>query len=195
MGSGPTIRRSWKREDREHLHLRSLPCSPSEDELSPLRDLRDRQYTRRRRGRHSLIYAIRNTRTRSVKLGYSAEPARRVKGLQTATEDELVLEAYVHGQKKLEEAFHKALEHERVRGEWFNGSGTETVVWFLRLLEQRAEDEVKGREIFIALLRFMDAPLADRTKLVEWMQSLDWEQPQDPDALAMKIDEIMGWAA
>ena len=134
-----------------------------------------------------MIYAIRNKRTRSVKLGYSREPKTRVKGLQTAHEDELVLEACVHGGKKLEEHFHDLLAHEQIRGEWFRGPKTETVVFFLAAI---GPDQ---RRVGKALQRLLSAPLERRLALMAFVEEHDWDAPQDLDANATEIDRIMGW--
>lgn len=57
-----------------------------------------------------------------VKIGYSVDPADRISDLQPAHHTELVLAAAVPGGPTLEAQVHRALEADRIRGEWFLAS-------------------------------------------------------------------------
>lgn len=63
------------------------------------------------------VYFIANDA--AVKIGFSADPAGRLRDLQTASPYSLQLLGAVEGGKKHERAIHAALDEFRLRGEWF----------------------------------------------------------------------------
>jgi hypothetical protein len=67
----------------------------------------------------------------SVKIGFSANPERRVKQLQTGHEGTLSLihkeEIPAANVRAMEEIVHKLLRHRKVRGEWFNLTADDAV--------------------------------------------------------------------
>ena len=65
------------------------------------------------------VYFIRNPITRSIKIGFSIDPDRRIKDLQTASESELIIEAVLPGTLSTEQYLHQRWEHLHVRGEWY----------------------------------------------------------------------------
>jgi hypothetical protein len=66
-----------------------------------------------------MIYFIKDVVTQAVKIGYSKTPEKRLRGLQTATPNELVLLGSIHGGLEHEEAFHSRFAEHRLQGEWF----------------------------------------------------------------------------
>ena len=67
-----------------------------------------------------MIYFIKNNRTGSYKIGVSDRPEQRLKELQTANEDRLVLEWTIKNSSYDEEReFHNRWRHLKIRGEWF----------------------------------------------------------------------------
>lgn len=69
------------------------------------------------------LYAIKDTLTGLIKLGYSYDPTERIRELQTGSAGLLVL---VHKEPvtensalQLEKKLHRELSHLRRRGEWF----------------------------------------------------------------------------
>jgi len=122
------------------------------------------------------VYAIRNTRTGSVKIGFSEDPEDRLKTLQTAHEDDLELVATCQrGNLKIEGQLHEILDgwEERVRGEWFRGPVTNCMVsiinWMntslgvdaLRTLLRRLDED--DRNVLAALL---ETPSSDHVEPV-----------------------------
>jgi hypothetical protein len=100
------------------------------------------------------VYAIKNTRTRSIKIGFSTSPDERLKTLQTANEAELELVAFFeNGTLQFEDRLHQILDgyEERVRGEWFHGPVTDCVASVLSLM-----NTTLGIHAFKALLRRLD---------------------------------------
>ncbi len=55
-----------------------------------------------------------------VKIGYSANPERRVAELSRAHNLDLRLIRVIDGNLKLERRFHAAFAHRRIEGEWFS---------------------------------------------------------------------------
>lgn len=74
------------------------------------------------------VYFVRNTRTRSVKVGWSNDPQARLAMLQVACEDTLVLEATIPADQTAERRFHRMLAACRIRGEWFRGDAVDLLV-------------------------------------------------------------------
>jgi hypothetical protein len=73
-----------------------------------------------------LIYVIRNDRDGFLKIGFSDDPMKRLKQLQTATPYKMELVAVFEGERDLEAAIHRHLRHHRLSGEWFAWSWTVT---------------------------------------------------------------------
>ena len=77
------------------------------------------------------VYVIASS-PHTVKIGYSADPDRRLQQLQVGHERQLVL---VHQEKVgeiqapiLEKLIHRANRHKTVRGEWFDLSHQEAIL-------------------------------------------------------------------
>ena len=70
----------------------------------------------------------------SVKFGFSKDPERRVRSLQTGSADELVLlESIAVPQdnvREYERLLHQEFAHLRTRGEWFSISPEDAVSYF-----------------------------------------------------------------
>ena len=64
-----------------------------------------------------MIYLI-STNTH-IKLGFSKNPKRRLKQLQTANAEKLMLLKVFPGDKKVEKELHDLLDEYRMEGEWF----------------------------------------------------------------------------
>ena len=64
-----------------------------------------------------MVYFIGNRNNNTIKIGYSNNPKRRLKELQTANADKLFLIGYINGDKSLENILHNMFE--RVSHEWF----------------------------------------------------------------------------
>jgi len=70
------------------------------------------------------LYAIQDTQSGYIKLGYSADPEQRLRELQTGNSGalQLVHRARIREDRAriVEQQLHRDLNHLRVRGEWFN---------------------------------------------------------------------------
>lgn len=66
-----------------------------------------------------MLYFILHTRRNAVKIGYSADPAARLGGLQTSSPDRLRLLGVCPGDRNDEAALHERFAHLHLRGEWF----------------------------------------------------------------------------
>lgn len=88
------------------LHLRNIP--------SWLRKCNTKRFAE-----VCLLYFIRHGRRDVVKIGYSADPIRRLAGLQTSSPDRLSLLGVCPGDREDEAALHQQLAHLHKRGEWF----------------------------------------------------------------------------
>lgn len=66
-----------------------------------------------------MIYFVRNTRSGDVKIGYSADPAKRFQQLQCPCVDRLEMIGAAPGDKMREKQLHRRVDHLHVRGEWY----------------------------------------------------------------------------
>jgi hypothetical protein len=70
------------------------------------------------------LYAIKDSSSGYVKLGYSADPAQRLRELQTGNSGalQLIYTARIREDRArpVEQQLHRELKHLQVRGEWFN---------------------------------------------------------------------------
>lgn len=69
------------------------------------------------------IYII-QSQSGPVKIGYSQDPEKRLKQLQTGSSDKLTLHAKINVEKEhvklLEKTIHRMNSHKRIDGEWFD---------------------------------------------------------------------------
>jgi hypothetical protein len=68
-----------------------------------------------------LIYFIRNTVSKNVKIGRSDRPESRIRTFQTANHDPLEIVGSIPGGAAEEAALHRRFEDYRIQGEWFRG--------------------------------------------------------------------------
>jgi hypothetical protein len=68
------------------------------------------------------VYFIQATRCRLIKIGYSADPVRRFRNLQTANPEPLQPLGIIAGTIEDEWDLHERFHNDRVHGEWFEPS-------------------------------------------------------------------------
>lgn len=66
------------------------------------------------------VYCIVHHERKAVKIGFSQNPWRRLKQLQTASPDPFSLFGEIPGDRDLEAAFHQFFAGRRMHGEWFD---------------------------------------------------------------------------
>lgn len=71
------------------------------------------------------VYCIVHHERQAVKIGFSRNPSRRFRQLQTGSADSLTLFEKMPGDRALEKAFHKIFADKRLTGEWFKDSDHE----------------------------------------------------------------------
>lgn len=65
------------------------------------------------------VYLIRNESTGNLKIGFSTNPCKRLSSLQTASDGELKLLAFVPGTLEDESSLHLKFSFAHIRNEWF----------------------------------------------------------------------------
>lgn len=68
----------------------------------------------------SFVYCIIHHERHAVKIGFSKNPARRLKQLQTGSADIFTLFDAFTGDRSTELAFHRTFADRRIIGEWFS---------------------------------------------------------------------------
>jgi hypothetical protein len=132
-----------------------------------------------------MIYFIQDTETRRIKIGVSAEPAQRLKQLQTAHASELKLIAVMDGARNEEQALHQIFT--RKRGEWFEP--TRDLLAFIkekavsvasvtngrrhrRSIVSEWEPELQGNGYFQGMARLVHHILADGKGPIEELAAM-----------------------
>lgn len=69
------------------------------------------------------VYFILNKKRNAVKIGYSANPVKRLSALQTSNSDKLVFLGAIVGDVGLERTLHAAFGSNKLSGEWFRYDG------------------------------------------------------------------------
>lgn len=72
--------------------------------------------------RASWVYFVRRGTSGGVKIGYAENPHSRMRGMQTANEDELFLLGAIKGGREVEQELHRRFAAGRKRGEWFHAT-------------------------------------------------------------------------
>lgn len=72
--------------------------------------------------RASWVYFVRRGTSGGVKIGYAENPHARMRGMQTANEDELFLLGAITGGREVEQELHRRFAAGRKRGEWFHAT-------------------------------------------------------------------------
>ena len=65
------------------------------------------------------VYCIVHHERKAVKIGFSKNPQKRFRQLQTACADTLTLFDKIPGDRALEAGFHRIFAERRLKGEWF----------------------------------------------------------------------------
>ncbi|MFC9497612.1 GIY-YIG nuclease family protein [Streptomyces sp. NPDC056982] len=82
---------------------------------------------RPQRDRSGQVYAIRDRKTRHVKIGLSIDPEKRLSSLRTGSPTGMDLLWVGPGGRPLERRLHSRFSDRHVRGEWFDFSGCNAV--------------------------------------------------------------------
>jgi T5orf172 domain len=94
-----------------------------------------------------MIYFIQGKITKRIKIGFSKNPAQRIKQLQTPVAEDYEILLILPGEYKSESFFHKYFSEFRVKNEWFEPSSKllEAIKEKQQFLEEK-EKLRQGRE-------------------------------------------------
>lgn len=71
------------------------------------------------RGRQNRVYFIHNAERNIIKIGITRSPDQRLRSLQTASPDPLIMLGHIEGGRDIEAEFHERFAEYRCYGEWF----------------------------------------------------------------------------
>jgi len=133
-----------------------------------------------------MIYFISNG-LGQVKIGYSLNPSRRLKDLQTASPNQLELLAILPGDQVTETEYHSKYADCNIGGEWFEFSFDLQIeieaIAFVYGIEPTKEDLALYNENFIAWER-------ETSKIEDEYDVLTSEIEKQIDELEKKIDDL-----
>lgn len=86
--------------------------------------------------KNGCIYCIGPSDARVVKIGWSQDPEKRLRELQTGNPDRLEIHAIFPASQSVERGLHDLFKDLAVRGEWFLNEGGEVVSVIKGLLNQ-----------------------------------------------------------
>lgn len=103
-----------------------------------------------------MIYFIHDKQSGAVKIGYAADPQKRLAELQTGCPNGLELIRTLHGQRREEKEVHRRLKRFRHRGEWFaaNAGPLNAAIAEMRRLAAE-EREMRRRGIWGRLMAWL----------------------------------------
>jgi hypothetical protein len=102
------------------------------------------------------VYFIVRPSTDSLKIGFSADPERRLRQLQTGSDEPLQLLAFFEATFAVEKEIHRRLSGSRMSGEWFQRSREveELILYISGVLRAQANEG-------LALADKMEAEICD----------------------------------
>jgi len=87
----------------------------SYESIKRSRDIKAKKYP-------GFIYFIQGKSSGAVKIGYTVDVFKRLKGLQTGYPDTLIIRCCIPGSPDTESGYHEMFKEERLKGEWFKPS-------------------------------------------------------------------------
>ena len=119
----PRWQEYWKRKNEEERakRIREEIDNAAADEAAL--KLVDRRATKPPKKHKGYVYFIQGVCGGSIKIGYSLDPAKRLKELQTGYPDTLTILLMIPGSEAIERALHRTFEASRLKGEWFRPDG------------------------------------------------------------------------
>ena len=142
----------------------------------------------------SLLSHERENVSRSVKIGWTLDPVRRVAGLQTGNPCELSLVELIPGDRTLEAIIHAEIRSERVRGEWFAGKETRRMIEKIASASEAAIQHFKSHQTFpepLATYRRLGLQMREvvvaapaNEPVARRVSQEEWERGKSPEYLA-----------
>lgn len=106
-----------KREEARAANVRKeIDAMREQEEEQKLIESRAKKPPKKTKG---YVYFIQGECGGAIKVGYSANPEKRLKELQTGYPDTLILLLMIPGTESTERALHREFESSRLNGEWF----------------------------------------------------------------------------
>jgi hypothetical protein len=150
-------------------------------------------------GKNGFVYVIHAVGTNRVKVGYSANPEKRLAKLQTASPFFLALIGAYEGTIELERAIHSHLEEQRQVGEWFEIDPTKC--WEIVLAEAAADsDQVRIALAHLSMLaqcanveikQSHDQIEARQAWLTSFIRTGEGSVSEDDRRLARQINDLL----
>jgi hypothetical protein len=122
-----------------------------------------------------MIYFIKNVVSGHFKIGFSDNPRKRLKELQTGSDNRLVLIKSIEGDKKLEASLHEQFSPYRLDGEWFSPSED-----IMNFISGKTANTLEGKFFHTF-----------KNKQVEW-QGYVVSQPQEGYYLVQLFEWLVG---
>lgn len=109
----------WKRkkeaEKAEKMRNEIYACKVEDDELKRM----DKWASHPPKNKKGFVYFIQGLCGGAIKVGYSADPKKRLLELQTGYPDTLTILLMIPGDERTERTLHRLFEASRLKGEWF----------------------------------------------------------------------------
>ncbi len=103
-----------------------------------------------------MVYLIVDEIQKVCKIGYAEAPKKRIKQLQTANVNPLILKVTIYGDMNLESTIHNLFKHLRIRGEWFKYE-PEILRYFEDIQFKETLTEIGGSHIDGKVIYYMNS--------------------------------------
>jgi hypothetical protein len=117
-----------------------------------------------------MMYFTQDTVTKAIKIGYSKDPKKRRSGLQTASQNPLILLGEIHGGLEDERQYHDKFAQYCIQGEWFKSDILGEVK---QIIAKNPTDKPPSSNVIV----FGDSEFRDKVMVFQTLDELNAKNP------------------
>lgn len=115
---------TMKKEELWSLFVEAYNIDPVDSFLNRRKEIREAKEKsklpdQKNNKQSGFVYFVINEKHEFCKIGYSIDPQKRLKGIQTGCPFPVFIKKVIGGTPSLEKKFHKHFQRQRSSGEWF----------------------------------------------------------------------------
>lgn len=138
-----------------------------------------------------MIYFIKNIATSNIKIGFSDNPRKRLKELQTGSAEKLVLIKTIEGDQKLEGQLHELFSHCRLDGEWF--SPADEILEFIKGKDRKTLEGKFFHSFKDGKVVWQGYVIAEAKDGYFLVQLFEWVMGEPSCQKLVRVDTMLGW--
>ena len=138
-----------------------------------------------------MIYFIKNIVTGNIKIGFSENPRKRLRDLQTGSAEKLVLIKTIEGNQELEQQLHENFSHCRLDGEWF--SPADEILEFIKGKDRKALEGKFFHSFKDGHVVWQGYVISEPTDGYFLVQLFEWVIGEPSTQKLVRIDTMLDW--